>query len=178
MSFASIEGSASCTRCTSSQPALDLVSTSPSAASWRCSPLRRAISSASVTKVFLSEDAVGRECRVLVGTQTEQPLEDGLVVLAERRPGTIRSRRRLGQRERRRHEPDLAQSRMRRTPPDAAVCQLRIVEELANRLDRRGAQATTAERSDDLLARSCARPLGDARIELGLALPPAVSARE
>src|SRR5258705_7073946 len=67
---------------------------------------------------------------------------------------------------------------MRRAPPHAAMRELGIVEQLADRLHRRGAQTARAQRADRFIARPRACPLRDARVELGLTRAAPVRAPE
>src|SRR5205814_7627378 len=93
MRAASIAGSASWTRCTSSHPGARVVSMSSSAAMRRCSALRRSIAAPGAGSGLL-EDAIAVECAPFLGGEPEDLAEDVVVVRADGRAGPFLHARR------------------------------------------------------------------------------------
>src|SRR5437764_1798969 len=157
---ASAAGSASCNRCTSSQPGARVVSMSSSAAIRRCSALRRSIASRSGAGLF--EDAIALECAPFVGGEAEDLTEDVVVVRADGGTGTFLHARRRRQTERGRHQVHRADRRMRHRGPHRPVRELRVAEELRDREHRRGAKPPAAQERHDLVALARGGPGADA----------------
>src|SRR5947208_2566341 len=161
---ASAAGSASCNRCTSSQPGARVVSMSSSAAIRRYSALRRSIASRSGARLF--EDAIALECAPFVGGEAEDLTEDVVVVRADGGTGTFLRARRRRQTERGRHQVHRANRRMRHRGPHRPVRELRVAEELRDREHRRGAKPPAAQERHDLVALARDGPGADALVEL------------
>src|SRR5258706_1562594 len=166
---ASVAGSASWTRWTSSHPGARVVSTSSSAAMRRCSALRRSIA-ASGPGLF--EDAITLECAPFLERETEDLPEDVIVVRADGRAGSFLVTGRRGQPERRRHDVHLADRGMRQRRPHAAVRQLRIAEELGDREHRSDPQPLGAQQADDPVPLARSGPRIDTGVELGARRAP------
>src|SRR2546427_3341524 len=171
MFAASVAGSASCTRCTSSHPGARLDSTSSSAAMRRCSALRRSMAAPSRAgapgpRDGLLEDAIALESAPFVERQAEDLPEDVIVVRPQGRPGAVLPTRRRGQPERGRHEVHLADGRMRHGRPHPTVRELRVAEQLRDREHGRDPKALAAEHGHDLIAIARPSPRADALVQL------------
>src|SRR2546428_5082378 len=171
-SSASTSGSASWTIWTSSQPAGVRVSTSASAASFRCSPLRRAMSSASLIGAPSVEHPFRRQRTVLGLVEPTKSAPYLVVVLAESRAGVFQSRRRVREDERRGHGPDRFQNGMGRLTEEAPLLELGIGRDFGNGLHRGDAEPAVAQRGNDLLARALAGPPRDQPVEIRIVARP------
>src|SRR5881296_3684721 len=170
---ASVAGSASWTRCTSSHPGARLVSMSSSAAMRRCSALRRSIAApsavgagAGVPPDDLFEDTIALECAPFVWRQAQDLSEDVIVVRADGRAWTVLAARRRRQPERRGHHVHVADGRVLHDRPHPAMRELRVTEQLGYRKHRRDPEPSRTQKAHDLVAIVRRGPRADSLIEL------------
>src|SRR5947208_5049050 len=161
---ASVAGSASWTRCTSSHPGARLVSMSSSAAMRRCSALRRSIAAPSGDGLL--EDTIALECAPFVEREAEDLPEHVIVVRPDGRTGTILDARGRREPEWRCHQVHLSDRRVRHRRPHPAMRELGVAEELRDRQNRRGSEPFLAQELHDLVPVTPRGPRADPLVQL------------
>src|SRR5437762_326431 len=161
---ASVAGSASWTRCTSSHPGARLVSMSSSAAMRRCSALRRSIAAASGDGLL--EDTIALECAPFLEREAEDLPEHVIVVRPDRRAGTLLDARGRRQPERGCHQVHLSDRRVVHRRPHRPMGELGVTEKLRDRQHRRGSEPFPTKDRHDLVAVAHRGPGADPLVQL------------